>query len=144
MKKTGIYFLSVLMVLTSVSFFSFEGYAKTNVTVNDNKYSEEYFESHSGQYEKYINYDDNSLTYSVDESAKRELDKQEYKALVAHVDSNNKLVRETWENANAQEKNEIDIVDPKEDDNLNSATRAKYKEGVTKVTFHWWGDKNIY
>lgn len=141
MKKAGIYFLSVLMVLTSVSFFSFEGYAKTNVSVNDNKYSEEYFESHSEQYEKYINYDDNSLVYSVDESAQRELDKQEYKALVAHVDSINKLVRETWENANAQEKNEIDIVDPKEDDNLNYATRAKYKEGVTKVTFHWWGTK---
>lgn len=141
MKKAGIYFLSVLMVLTSVSFFSFEGYAKTNVSVNDNKYSEEYFESHSEQYEKYINYDDNSLVYSVDESAQKELDKQEYKALVAHVDSINKLVRETWENANAQEKNEIDIVDPKEDDNLNYATRAKYKEGVTKVTFHWWGTK---
>ncbi|MHD0398409.1 hypothetical protein ACY2DA_11255 [Staphylococcus simulans] len=81
------------------------------------------------------------MAYSVDESAQRELDKQEYKALVTHVDSINKLVRETWENANAQEKNEIDIVDPKENDISNYAAKAKYKEGVTKVTFHWWGAK---
>ncbi|WP_323706020.1 hypothetical protein P3U41_15015 (plasmid) [Mammaliicoccus sciuri] len=141
MKKAGIYFLSILMVLTSVSFFSFEGYAKTNVSVNDNKYSEEYFESNSERYEKYISYDDSSLTYSVNENAEKELEQGEYKALVAHVDSVNKLLKDTWRNANAQEKKEIDVIDPNGNDDFNYATRAKYKEGVTKVTFHWWGTK---
>lgn len=141
MKKMIVYFLSFVMLITSLSAFSLEHNAKANTLENNKEYSEEYFEDNSEVYDKYINFDNSTLTYSVNRSAQKALEYKEYKALVNHVDSVNNTVKETWNNANTSEKKEIDIVDPKGETESDFTTEAKYKEGVTKVTFHWWGAK---
>lgn len=141
MKKFLITSLSCIMLAPSFSFFSSGDYANASVVEGQNKYSEEYFQKNARTYEKYINYDANSMNYSVSKNAKNDLETEEYNALVNHIDSMNNMIKETWNNANENEQKEIDVINPNEQSDSDFVTEANYKEGVTKVTFHWWGAK---
>lgn len=77
-------------------------------------------------------------TYSVKETAN--LTKLEYIKLNSILTIANQEIKKLVEDPSIDQNFEIEIMNPL-DETPSFATSKTYKEGVTKVTFHWWGVK---
>lgn len=92
----------------------------------------------------WVDYDNNNLTFSIKDGASQALTNSEYKTL-------NECIKITNYNiANADlSSGEISIVSPTDKvsekntefyaKSYRSARAKSYKNGVNKITFHWWG-----
>lgn len=73
MKKITILVLSIAVVNMSVLPFVFGNNLKAESVENREQYTDNYFKSNAHIFEKYISYNKNSLSYSVDKRAEKEL-----------------------------------------------------------------------
>lgn len=89
---------------------------------------------------KFSNYIDlDNELYSINDKAIVELTPVEYNKIKLVVSNTNQLIQEFNNNLTSAEAEEIEILSPQESQSVMA--KAAYIEGVTKVTFHWWGIK---
>lgn len=105
---------------------------------------ETYFYENSSLYNQYIVFNSQQQKYTLTDDAKLKLDPQVFEALENQLIQTNSFIKETV--INNSESDEIVFSNPQQPqltETLNNTgivtMAAKYKEGVNKIVYHWWG-----
>lgn len=91
------------------------------------------------KYGKYVELDNNNY-FIINSEGQKELSKEEYKKLMDVLSNTNANMDYVIANSATEEALDIEIASPT-DNQESIMLLASYKEGVSKVTFHWWGVK---
>lgn len=95
------------------------------------------------QTDKYDDYvklnEDNHYVINID--GIKELNEEEKQELASILSNANKNIDFVISNSIDEEALEIEIISPTNEEESIMLMAASYKEGVSKVTFHWWGMK---
>ena len=105
---------------------------------------ETYFYENSSLYNQYIVFNSQQQKYALTDDAKLKLDSEVLEALENQLIQTNSFIKETV--INNSENDEIVFSNPQQPqltetlNNTGIVTMAtKYKEGVNKIVYHWWG-----
>ena len=146
LKKSLIVGASIFVMVPVI----FTGFANVNVLANESVQESVAVNQEKIDTEKldsYVSFDQNSLNYKIDSTAKSELNEYEYNYLINQVEETNNVLSKVNLKSNESLSTDIDSVTitqfestgNSQDSDVALRSRSKYREGITQVKVYWWG-----